>query len=64
MPEFSFAPASAPHPELVACYGPESQLEFEVVDHLCQLTEALRTGRIGFEWWTALTRAELARVGW
>jgi hypothetical protein len=32
MPEFSFAPVGAPHPELVACYGPDAHIEFEVID--------------------------------
>lgn len=64
MPEFTYAPVSAPHPELVACYGPDAHTEFEVIDHLRQLTEALRTGSIGFEWFTALSQRELARVGW
>jgi hypothetical protein len=49
---------------MIRVYGPEAHAEFEVIDHLRQLTAALVAGSIGFEWWTDLTRRELARVGW
>lgn len=63
IPHFTFAPPSAPHPELVATYGADGP-QLVVIDRLRQLTEALSTGAIGFEWWTELTRRELILVGW
>lgn len=41
-----------------------STLEIEVIDRLHQLTEALRSGEIGFEYYTTLSNAQLSRVGW
>jgi hypothetical protein len=62
--DFRFAPTPIPSPELEACYGHGAVTEFEVIDHLGQLADALRSGSIGFEYFSALSRRELARVGW
>lgn len=60
---FPFKPVSSPcHPEQSRL--DYSALEREVVDHLHQLAEALRTGTVGFEWYSSEVRRELARVGW
>ena len=60
--DFKFQPSQPPCAELhLLAYSP---LELEVIDHLRQLTEALVSGTIGFEWYTGLSQRELARVGW
>jgi hypothetical protein len=64
MDPFPFRPCAAPAPELVRTYGADARTEFEVIDHLGQLVAALADGSIGFEWYTAYSRVELARVGW
>lgn len=62
--DFQYSPCPAPHPGLVRCHGDDVQLHAEVADRLRQLAESLSTGEIGYEWYTELSRRELARVGW
>jgi hypothetical protein len=60
-PEFVFQPVtSAP----VHSEPKYTDLEWEVIDHLRQLTDSLVRGELGFEWFSWQAKKELARVGW
>ncbi len=64
MPSFTFRACPSPTPEWLACYGPGRESEWMIACHLQQLTAALQSGTIGFEWYSALSQQELARIGW
>jgi hypothetical protein len=60
--DYRFRPRGTPHPELLLLGYDEERLE--AVSRIQQLAESLANGTIGFEWFTHLSRIELARIGW